>query len=137
MSRTANSASARPKRTPINSRNVLTVKGKEPGYEYRIVNDLGDRVEMFKDAGWELVDNKDVTVGDRRIERTSAEGSKAQVSVGGGTKAFVMRIPKEYYDEDQKAKQDQIDALEQSMKNQVLSGNDLKDGKFETTRGRP
>lgn len=132
MSRTPASASARPKRTPISGRNVLTVKGKEPGYEYRIVNDTGDRIEMFKDAGWELVESKTVTVGDRRVDRTTSEGSYAQVSVGGGTKAFVMRIPKEYYDEDQKAKQAQVNALEESMKKQALSSSDY--GKLERDR---
>lgn len=135
MARTPASASARPTRTPVAGRNVLTVKGKEPGFEYRIVNDSGDRIEMFKDAGWELVDSKDVTVGDRRIDRTTAEGSKAQVSVGGGTKAFVMRIPTEYYKEDQEAKNKRIDALEESMKKQALSGSDF--GELKTTIGRP
>ena len=135
MSRTPSSASARPKRTPISGRNILTVKGKEAGFEYRIVNDSGDRIEMFKDAGWELVDSKDVTVGDRRVDRTTSEGSKAQVSVGGGTKAFVMRIPKEFYDEDQAAKNKRIDALEESMKQKALSGSDF--GDFKTTIGRP
>ena len=132
MSRTPASASARPKRTPISGRNILTVKGKEPGYEYRVVNDTGDRIEMFKDAGWELVDSKSVTVGDRRVDRTTSEGSYAQVSVGGGTKAFVMRIPKEFYDEDQKAKQAQVNALEESMKKQALSSSDY--GKLERDR---
>lgn len=134
MSRTPSSAtSTRPKRTPISGRNVLTVKGKDLNYEYRIVNDSGDRIEMFKDAGWELVDGKDVTVGDRRVDRTTAEGSKAQVSVGNGVKAFVMRIPKEYYEEDQKAKNAQIDALEQTMKKQALSAGDY--GKIDTRIG--
>lgn len=132
MSRTPASASARPKRTPISGRNILTVKGKEPGYEYRVVNDTGDRIEMFKDAGWELVDSKAVTVGDRRVDRTTSEGSYAQVSVGGGTKAFIMRIPKEFYDEDQKAKQAQVNALEESMKKQALSSSDY--GKLERDR---
>lgn len=135
MSRTPVGASARPKRTPISGRNVLTVQGKEPGYEYRIVNDSGDRIEMFKDAGWELVDSKAVTVGDRRVDRTTSEGSKAQVSVGGGTKAFVMRIPKEYYDEDQKAKADRIKALEDTMKQQALSGSDY--GSLKIGTGTP
>ena len=123
----------RPKRTPISGRNVLTVQGKDPGYAYRIVNDSGDRVEMFKNAGWELVDDKDVRVGDRQVNRASAEGSKAQVSVGGGQKAFVMRIPKDWYEEDQKAKMERVTELEQSMKKQALTSNDY--GKLEISRG--
>lgn len=124
----------RTKRTPVNGRNVLTVEGKEPGYVYRIVNDVGQRIETFKEGGYELVQAKDVKVGDRRVNNASAEGSMAQVSVGSGQKAFVMRIPKEWYDEDQLAKNAQIDKLEQSMKQDALSKNDLRSGKLEITR---
>lgn len=122
MSRTANSASAqRPKRTSINQRNVLTVAGKEPDYEYRIVNDQGDRIQQFIDAGYELVDANSVRVGDKRVDKAAAEGTKAQVSVGKGEKAFVMRIRKEWYDEDQAAKQARVNELERSIK-QTASG---------------
>ena len=107
----------RPKRTPINGRNILTVSGKDPAYVYRIVNDVGDRIEMFKGAGYELVDDADVQVGDRRVNKASAQGSKAQVTVDGiGTKAFVMRIPKEWYNEDMAAKQAQLDIAEREQK---------------------
>lgn len=125
----------RPKRTRINGRNILTVSGKEPGYVYRIVNDVGDRVEMFKQAGYELVESEAVQVGERRVNSASALGSKAQVSVDStGTKAFVMRIPKEWYDEDQRAKQSDVDELERTIKKDALSKNELRDGKFEITR---
>lgn len=124
----------RTKRTPVNGRNVLTVEGKEPGYTYRIVNDVGDRINTFKEAGYELVDSKSVKVGDRRLNVASPEGSMAQVSVGGGQKAFVMRIPTDWYQEDQRAKQVHVDQLEQSMKQDALSKNDLRTGKLELTR---
>ena len=92
----------RPKRTPINGRNILTVSGKDPNYVYRIVNDVGDRIEIFKERGWELVEAKDVRIGDRRVEGAGALGSKAQASVDKtGTKAFLMRIKNEWYEEDQ------------------------------------
>ena len=126
---------ARPKRTPINGRNVLTVQGKDPNYVYRIVNDVGGRVDMFKEAGYEMVLDKDVKVGDRRVNSASAEGSNAQVAVDkSGTKAFVMRIPKEWYEEDQKAKQERVNELEQTIKKDALSKNDLPSGKLEITR---
>jgi hypothetical protein len=126
----------RPKRTPINGRNVLTVSGKDPNYVYRIVNDVGGRIDMFKEAGYEMVLDKDVKVGDRRLNNSSAEGSNAQVVVDKqGTKAFVMRIPKEWYDEDQAAKQAQVLELEQTMKKEALSKNDLSNGMLEITRG--
>lgn len=116
MSRTPASASARPKRTPIGSRNILTVTGKEPGYSYRIVNDTGDRIQQFLDAGYEMVSADDVKIGDKRVNASSPEGSKAQVSVGKGDKAFVMRIKQEWFDEDQRAKHAKIKQLEETMK---------------------
>jgi hypothetical protein len=134
MSRTAASASAqRPRRTPISGRNILTVQGKDPNFEYRIVNDSGDRIQQFLDAGYELVDAAAVQVGDKRVNAASPVGSKAQVSVGKGEKAFVMRIPKEFYNEDQLAKKAHIDRLEQSIKQTASSSADY--GKVSITNG--
>lgn len=134
MSRGVNSASAqRPKRTPISGRNVLTVSGKEPGYVYRIVNATGDRVQQFLDAGYEKVLANDVQVGDKRINSASPEGSVAEVAVGDGQKAIVMRIREEWYKEDQLAKQAHVDQLEQTIKNNV-SGADY--GSLKITRGQ-
>lgn len=118
----AKSPSGRVRRTPVGVRNVLTVSGKEPGYEYRIVNDTGDRVEQFKSAGYEVVSAKDVTVGDRRVNAASAEGSAATVSVGGGSKAVVMRIKSEWYEEDQHRKQSDVDQTEAATKADALKG---------------
>lgn len=127
----AKSPSGRVRRTPVGVRNVLTVGGKDPAYEYRIVNDTGDRVEQFKSAGYEVVSAKDVTVGDRRVNAASAEGTAASVSVGGGTKAVVMRIKKEWYEEDQSRKQESVDQTEASTKADALKGTY---GKLETYR---
>lgn len=118
----AKSPSGRVRRTPVGVRNVLTVGGKDPAYEYRIVNDTGDRVEQFKSAGYEVVSAKDVTVGDRRVNAASAEGSSATVSVGGGSKAVVMRIKKEWYEEDQVRKQSDVDQTEAATKADALKG---------------
>jgi hypothetical protein len=126
------SASARTRRTPINGRNVLTVTGKEPGYVYRVVNDVGDRIQQFVEAGYELVNGADVKVGDRRVTSATAEGSKAQVSVGGrGEKAFVMRIKEEWYKEDQAAKQAEVNKLEQSITKNLTGKADYGSVKIE------
>lgn len=112
----------RVRRTPVGRRNVLTVAGKEPGYVYRVVNDEGDRVQTFKDAGYEIVPDKSVQVGDKRIGTATAEGSAAQVSVGGGKKAFVMRQRQEWYDEDQAAKQAHVAFTEEATRQKALDG---------------
>ena len=125
--------SGRVKRTPIQGRNVLTVTGKDPDYHYRIVNDDGDRVQMFIDGGYEIVNTEDVQVGDKSVGRPSAEGTKSQVSVGKNLKAFVMKIRKDWFDEDQQTKQDKVNELESTTKQQALDGTygnlDLNRGK--------
>ena len=113
----ANRKIERPKRTPIKGRNVLTVAGKEDGFHYRFVNRIGDRVEMMKERGWEVVDKAAVRVGDRRVATPSAEGSVAEAHVGDGMKAIVMRIPDELYNEDQAMKQREIDDMEDALRN--------------------
>ncbi len=132
MSRVANSPSGRTKRTPVNGRNVLTVTGKEDGWHYRIVNDTGDRIAQFLEAGYELVDSSTVRVGDKRVAQASAEGSKAQVAVGKGEKAFVMRIKNEWYKEDQDAKQAEIKRLEQTITQNLAGKADYGSVKIES-----
>lgn len=114
----AKAPSGRPTRNPIGVRNILTVKGKDPNYVYRIVNDVddGDRVQRFIEAGYEIVSSDSVTVGDRRVGNPSSEGSVARISVGGGKKGIVMRQKREWYEEDQARKAAEIDATEQSIK---------------------
>lgn len=119
-------------RTPVGQRNVLTVHGKEEGYVYRVVNDRGDRVPQFEDAGYEIVEAAKVRVGDKRVNRVAPSGSKAEVSVGGGDKAFVMRIKKEWYDEDQAKKEAYNKRVEQTTKEDALKNADF--GTFDLSR---
>lgn len=127
----AKAPSGRVQRTPVGTRNVLTVSGKDPSYEYRIINDSGDRVQEFLDAGYELVEKDSVRVGDKRVNAATAEGSKAHLSVGQGQKAFVVRIKKEWYQEDQARKQAHVNQLEEATKAKALDGTY---GKLEITR---
>lgn len=127
----AKAPAGRVRRTPVGRRNVLTVTGTEPGYHYRVVNDVGGNVQRFLDAGYEFVDASKVTIGDTRIGTPSATGSKAEAHVGGGTKAFIMRQKEEFYKEDQAAKQAHNDAIEAATKEKALDGNY---GKLDITR---
>lgn len=107
---------SRVRRTPLQNRSVLGVRGKEPGFSYRIVNDIGDRIESFKARGYEIVEDQTVQIGDRRVATPTKEGTPVQVSVGGGTKGYLMRIKDEWYKEDQVAKEAELQELEKSMK---------------------
>ena len=114
------------RRAPISGpRNVLTVAGVDNEmYEHRIVNDDGDRVKMFQARGWEIVQDTDdtITVGDRRLGVPSNEGSPVVVSVGGGKRGVLMRIPREWFEEDQQAKQDELDKLDDALRDQTSDG---------------
>lgn len=110
----------RTRRTPINgTRNRLNVRGQEPGYVYRIVNDIDDRIQTLQEMGYEIVTDKNVTVGDKRIANPTQEGSPVKVSVGQGIQAYVMRQKQEWYDEDQAAKNARNDELEATMKREA------------------
>lgn len=110
----------RPNRIPISGRrDILSVRGKEPGFEYRVVKDAPGRVDMLMDAGYEIVSH-DVEVGQKRVGVPAQEGSPVRMSLGGGHQGYLMRQKKEWYDEDQKAKQDAITAAEAGMKSREL-----------------
>ena len=116
MTATRGNRTARQTRAPVTERQILSVKGKEPGYVYRIVNDVGDRIAELQDRGYELVEASAVRDGDKRVNNAKAEGTHAQVSVGGGVKGYVMRQKQEWYDEDQLAKQSRVNQLEDTIK---------------------
>lgn len=123
--------SGRVRRSPLARRNVLTVVGKEPGYVYRIVNDTADRVTDLSEQGYEVVSSNKIQVGDKRVSKASPEGSVMSMSVGGGQRAVVMRQREDFYDEDQKAKQDYVSETERATKAEALNGTY---GKLEITR---
>lgn len=128
MSQDSKAPSGRVSRTPIGTRNILTVKGKDPNYVYRHVNDIDDRIQMFQEAGYELVQDESVQVGDKRVNAASSLGSAKAVSVGQGTKAYLMRIKREWYEEDQAKKLSNVADIERATKEKALDGTygDLK-----------
>lgn len=121
----------RVRRSPLQNRGKLGVANKDPNYEYRFVNDTGDRVQEMMERGYEVVLKSETKVGDSRVDGASSEGSLATISAGEGTKAILMKQRKEFYEEDQAIKQGEIDKLEQSTKQEALNGHY---GKLEITR---
>jgi hypothetical protein len=95
-------------------RDVLVVRNKEPGFVYRVVNanDAADmqRIEDLKEIGYEFVSNP--TTADPTANTAGSVGTSSKIATGGGTFGYVMRIRKEYYDEDQAAKQREVRATE-------------------------
>lgn len=114
----AKSPSGRVKRTRVGQRNVLSVSNQDPNYVYRVVRNEGDRIEVFKEAGYETVDASTHRVGDRRTDSAANSGSIATAHLGGGLQGVVMRIPREYYNEDQDAKEAYNREVETGMKSE-------------------
>lgn len=107
----------RPKRVPLHEqrRNRLTFTDQDPNYVYRVVNDVDNRIEQFKLAGYEVVEHKS-KVGDTAVvDGNVSLGSGARVHVGSGRQAILMRIPKEIYDADQAEKQKEVTRKEQLL----------------------
>lgn len=105
----------RPKRIPVGTRNILSFP-KRPGYVRRLVTDIDDRILQFEQAGYEVVKRKDLPTGDPRAGEPSQMGMPVTKDLGAGMKGVLMEQKQEWYDEDQKLKQDKIKADELSMK---------------------
>jgi hypothetical protein len=114
MARTKVGEESPRKRKPIGTQSRL-VAPKRDGYARRFVNDIDGRVDRFKEAGYEVVTG-DVETNSGQVGLDSQMGSAVCKGVGGGTKAVLMEIKQEWYDEDQAAKHAKIDHVESSLK---------------------
>jgi hypothetical protein len=127
MSETQKAPRGRVKRQPVGLRGRLNVNGKDPNFEYRFVNDTGDRIQMFQEAGYEIVTKDQHKIGDNRLDVAGPDGTNAVVSVGvtprgEPQRAYLMRIKKEWYKEDQDAKLDKIREVQEQLKNPNIDG---------------
>lgn len=115
----------RPSRPDINGRrDILTVTNKDPDYEYRWVNDVDGRIQEFQSVGWELATG-DEEVARKGITDPLPVGSVKRKPVGGGIEAVLMRIYKEWYEEDQAKKAEYVNRMEAS---QMSAPAELKGG---------
>lgn len=122
----------RVERKPLAQQGPQSVVGdKDPNFEYRFVNDTGSRIANFQSAGYEFVTDDELKVGDSRVFDPSDLGSAKCVTSNDGTKSYLMRIKKEYYEEDQKAKLAKVAETEGAM--QKNSSQDY--GTLKVTRG--
>ena len=122
MTRESNK-SARVARKPLNQRGPQAIAGdKDPGFEYRFVNDTGSRIQNFKAAGYEFVTGDDLIVGDNRVSDATDLGSAKRVISNDGTTSYLMRIKKDWYEEDQASKAAAIKEQEAAMKQEASTG---------------
>jgi len=97
-------------------RNILTVLNKEAEFHYRWTNDTNDRIARMEKAGYEVVTNGDLTIGDASVNSLKGDrNSPVTRPVGRGITGVLMRIKQEWYDEDQAKKHEEIDENELQM----------------------
>lgn len=115
-SRKVTEKAVRPKRVPIHkARNVLAVK-LPPNTVGRWVKDLPGRIQMFREAGYELVSDAGVMVGDMTVDGATAAGATLHKQGDkDGTQLYLMAINKKDYDADQAEKMRLIDETEKAM----------------------
>lgn len=125
-------ASTRVRRNSLTSRNKLGVKNQDPAFVYRIVNDISDRIEVLQQQDWEIdISDTEVDVSIDGVKAASSLGSAKTISVGQGVKAVVMRKKREFHEEDQAFKQEEINKTEQTIKQNAQGS---YGGKFSVTR---
>lgn len=122
--RKAQVEATKPKRVPMGHRNVLKIKGLTDNelFHYHLFNDVEDRLYRALEAGYAFVSKEGLEIGDKNIDSVRGTDSIMKKNVGGGLTAYLMRIPMEFYKEDQKAKQDQVAALEREIKKPAIEG---------------
>jgi hypothetical protein len=112
-------------RVPVASnRAPLVVKGFDhDNYAGRWVDDRDERIAMFLEAGYEFVTKEQAKVSkeDKTIDSSSGLDSRVKKPGGQGKTLYLMRLPRQFYNEDQLAKQREVDEIERAM---AASGKD-------------
>lgn len=119
---TSRANEGRSRRIPLGrARQKLSAKQID-GYVTRWINDENGRVQQAQEGGYEFVTQEEAGhIGEDNSDGNTDLGDHVSKTVGSGTnghpmRAFLMKIRKEYYEEDQAAKQSQIDEVENAIR---------------------
>ena len=121
----------RPRRGVFNGTvGKLTVNREIPGYHMHIFNDTAGRIEEALSTGYEFVSPDEIGgTASGVVSRNTDLGDKVRFLVGaaeggGGLYAYLMKIPQEWYDEDQAEQQQVSDRVDHAIR----SGQNTKAG---------
>ena len=76
----------------------------------------------MKQAGYEIVEDDSLIVGDARVSDPSQQGSGKRVISKDGTVSYLMRQKKEWFDEDKAAKRERNDEITNQIKSKASDG---------------
>lgn len=129
----AETLSERPRRAGVaGHRGKLEVEGlNKDEFAYRWVKDAGheqfkpdgtshftpgQRIVQFLDDGWTFVKRDEVgNIGDSQVYTSAGQGDIVRQAAGMDEYLFLMKIKKEWYEEDQVAKEKEIRELEKNQ----------------------
>ena len=107
----------------------------EDGYEMRWANDKDTRITDLLERGWDhVLKDEGKAVGDPDVANEVAQDLGTQVSRvvgaeddGRPIKAYLMKIRKDWYEEDRKAKDDYLTQLEKQIKDgSAVGGHEIE-----------
>ena len=116
------------KRTPlgVNRQKLVLNNLKDEKHCYRWVNDMGTRIADALEGGYEFVKAETaLTIGIRDVVDTNTDlgsGVSQVVERGTGRRAFLMRIDRELFEQDQAAKQAQVDKIDDAIRSGNITG---------------
>lgn len=114
--RQAQASQERAKRTPLGTRNILTVQHR-PGFHRVWVSDspsLRTKLADYEAAGYTYVE-ENLQVGDTKANSGDKVSSRVTRQGGQGTMLYLMEVPEEYYKEDLEAQEAKIKEKEHQM----------------------
>lgn len=116
----------RPKRVPMSGQRMrmeISAEEKDPNFHYAWINDDKDLIFRAKRAGYEHVHIDELpSWGQVDVDSANSTDSLVSMPVGQGKTAYLMKLPKEYFEEDMKAHADLVDAREADLKKELNSG---------------
>lgn len=99
----------------------LAVENTDPNFHYHWINDVPGRIDEAMAGGYEFVKREEVSLLPGVTPRNSAPGDQVSAIVGkneDGTalRAYLMKIPLEWYEENQKIIQDRVNLTDAAIR---------------------
>jgi len=128
----------RKERIPYGSPRSRMGTVKREGYVQRWVKDHKGFLGHAKEGGYDFVskENGEFIEKDERNRDVGLGNYKSIISDRDGTRSYLMEIPEEFYEMDQKAKNDNIDSSESVIRaGKGNGGNHGTDGRYIPSEG--
>lgn len=103
------------KRIPLHKKRRIGLASMDEKFHYRLVNDVGNNLESFVNAGYEFVEDKARGGLKDAADEEQMGRVASQVVDSMGTKGYYMRIPKKIWEEDNVKEQKELDELEKRI----------------------